>query len=264
MRLSAAAAAAWLAAASAGLACRSETPAPTKVEDPSALVGPGARAERDSPFSNPNEEPPPARSEPQLAAAELEPVLAEARRLAQADEVSRALIELRKCANKVPQHVECETLMALVLLEHRLHRPHALYFLAEAVKADDPAVTSDQLRTLARLAANDARFAEAARALQIVRDRGDATADDWYALAQALQADPANHNSTLEALAKVSELDPKRHDALRERAVLHAQAGEREQALELFRRYRGAIASDAKEAEAIDKRIAALERELGQ
>lgn len=264
MRLSAAAATVWLAAASAGLACRSETPAPTKVEDPSALVGPGPKAERDSPFSNPNEDPPPPRTEPQLPAAELEPVLAAARELVAADDVPRALIELRKCANKVPQSVECEVLMATLLLEHRLHRPHMLYFLAEAVETDDPNVGSDRLRELARLAAANARYAEAARALEIVGNRGEATVDDWSALAQALQADPSRIDDALGALTKVSELDPTRKGVQRDRAVLLAQAGRREEALDLFRSYRAAIAGDAKEAAVIDKRIAALERELAQ
>jgi len=135
---------------------------------------------------DPDTDPPPPRDEPQLADAELETVLANARPLVVSHDVSAALLQLNRCANKLPQSGECEALLAIVLLEHRLHRAHAHYYLAEVVAKDHPDVTSEQLRQLARLATSRGRFAEADKALAILEARGDADDEELPGLARLL------------------------------------------------------------------------------
>ena len=184
MRLTAVAGAGWLAAVSAAGCQPREQPSPRTSQ---AWPAPAAAADHASAQQrepDPDIEPPPPRSESQLAHSELEKVLATARPLVAAHDVPAAMLELSRCANKLPQSGECEALLAIVLLEHRLQLAHAHHYLAEVVAKDHPDVSTDQLRELARLATSHGRFVEADKALAIIAARGDEEPDALPGLAQ--------------------------------------------------------------------------------
>lgn len=190
MRLTAVAGAGWLAAVSAaGCQARDQPSSPQSQAWPDAAAD-DQRSARVASASehepDPDIDPPPPRSEPQLADSELEKVLATARPLVAAHDVPAAMLELRRCANKLPQSGECEALLAILLLEHRLHRAHAHYYLTEVVARDHPDISTDQLRELARLATSHGRFQDAEKALAIIEARGDGEPDTLPGLAQVL------------------------------------------------------------------------------
>lgn len=240
--------------------CKSD-PAPTKVDDPAALVAPPAREKSDTPFIDPDTDPPPPRTRAQLESGALEAALAAADERIAAGEVPQALVQLQKCINRTPPSPQCEGLYAATLLEQRKQKAWARHFLHEAVTLADATVPDALLRRLGRAAANNARFDDAAQALQLLVGRGTATVDDYADLAHALQADDARKPQAIEVLEKAYVLAPTRHDLLLERAVLTARL-DAKAAIALFELYKTAVAADPRQVALAEGRIATLQREL--
>ncbi len=246
-------------AALAGSACKREEPTPTKIGDQDPLA-PHRRPERTGPFKSPKDEPPGPREGQQLDAQALEKALAEADEWLAKKENVRAMRALMGCVNKVEQSVPCEARMAMAILPIRNYRAHALYYLAEASKVDQPEAPTSLYRDLANVAIDHARFEEAAAAIGIIINRGEATAQDYAALANALAADSSRIEETIDALEKAYALDDTQHDWLRDRAILVAQTGDAEKALGLFEEYRAKVPGSTPELARIDVRIAELRR----
>ncbi len=245
----------------AATACRSE-PAPTKVEDPSALVSAPTREKVETPFIDPEKEPPPPRTDAQLDPAAVTAAIDDANAAIAKGDVSHALARLQRCINKVPANPTCEGLYAATLLEERKQRVWARHFLHEAVTSADAAMPDDLLRRLGRLAGQNARFADAALAFELLVSRGTATADDYIELAHALQADKAREPQAIEMLEKAYALVPTRHDLLLELAVLTANT-DRKAAIVLFEKYKKVMADDPRQVEIAENRLATLRREVG-
>jgi len=245
----------------AGAACRSD-PAPTKVDDPAALVSAPTRDKVDTPFIDPDTEPPPPRTDAQIEPGALAAAIDAARAAIASGNVPHALVQLQRCLNKVPISPACEGLYAATLLEERKQRAWARHFLHEAVSAADASVPDELLRKLGRLAGHNARFQDGAAAFELLVARGTATADDYIELAHALQADETRKLQAIEVLEKAYELAPTRHDLLLERAVLTAR-NDREAAIVLFEQYKQVMADDPKQVAIAQRRIENLRRELG-
>lgn len=241
--------------------CKSEAPAPTKVDDPSAIVSAPEREKVDTPFVAPETDPPPPRTATQLGPAELAAAIAAASASADAGDVSGALVRLQKCINRTPPSPTCEGLYAATLLEQRKQKAWARHFLHEAVTHADASVDDALLRRLGHLGSRNARFADAARAFELLVARGTATADDYADLAHVLQADEARKPQAIEVLQIAYELAPTRHDLLLEQAVLTART-DREAAIALFERYKSAMAGNAEQVAVAERRIASLRAEL--
>jgi tetratricopeptide (TPR) repeat protein len=237
-----------LAAVAAG--CPKQEPEPVKVErdDP-------AQRRADSPFNNPKRDPPGPRQPAQLTGEALESHLAEARRQLAAGEPIRAMQMLYSCANKEPPSVRCDAELGILLLEQRTRKAHAEYFIAEAIRLDEPEADSDLYRRLADVARRRGRFAVAIDAIQRVIDRGEATADDFVTLSHALQADPKRLDEAIAALAKAYELNPEAHDWLLERATLVAQTPDVDTAIAILEQYKATLDADSPERSSIDERI---------
>jgi len=243
----------------AGVACRSD-PAPTKVDDPAALVSAPTREKVDTPFIDSETEPPPPRTEAQIEPGALVTTIDAATAALARGEVAQALVQLQRCINKTPPSPTCEGMYAATLLEERKQRAWARHFLHEAVTGADESVSDDLLRKLGRLASHNARFEDAALAFEVLVGRGKATADDYVELAHALQADETRKLQAIEMLEKAYALAPVRHDLLLERAVLTSGV-DRKAAIALFEQYKTAMAGDEKQVAIAERRIATLQQE---
>ena len=237
--------------------CKSETPPPTRVDDPTALVSPSGRTKSDTPFIDPDTDPPPPRSAAQLDPTALKAAVDAAQQALREAEIPRALVQLQKCINRTPPSAVCEGLYAATLLEQRKQRAWARHYLHEAVTNADASVPDELLRRLGRLAANNARFEDATRAFELLVGRGAPTADDYADLAHALQADESHKLQAVEVLEKAYALAPNRHDLLLERATLTARH-DRDGAIALFEQYKAAVAGDPTQVEVAERRIANL------
>lgn len=211
-----------------------------------------------SPFYHPDREAPPPRSEPQLPADQLAAALAgAAEALKVGDEVS-ATLKLRPCANKVPQSIRCEGELAMLLIKQRRHAAEARYYIEQALLADDPALDDTYHRRFGAAMMAQGLAKEAAVSFERMMSRIKPTAADWYLLSTALQGVPERLGEAADAAGKAYELDPTRHEWLREQAILLGQIPDKiAQAIALFETYRGKVDDPATIAD-IDRRIAEL------
>lgn len=250
---------AWFLAA-ALLACSAPpAPTPTKVsEKPLASVPPPSPPIA-SPFVNPNKEPPPPRSEPQLPADELAATLAKAAGERQIDAKAQATQTLRACANKVPQSVRCEGELAALLAETPNHKYEAEYYLKQAIAADEPDLDAAYYRHLGEALQLKGMFDDAATAFTRMIERSKpATAADHYLLATVLQGVPARIAEATDQLHRAYELDPTQHAWLRDEAILLGQQADKlEQAIARFEELRGKLTDTALIADT-DRRLAEL------
>lgn len=196
------------------------------------VIAPPKRPERTGPFRTPRNEPPPPRSEPQLAPEELAKTIAEAKEAERTGDAARVAILLRRCANKVPQSIECEGRLALALLPERNYKAEAEYYLAEAIRGEG-AHPVDLDRKLAEAAVARGRSDLAAQAYARVVASEEATAEDWVAFARALSTDHARLSEAVDAYGKAIELraDP---SWIHEQAVVLGQLGRSMEAIAAF------------------------------
>ncbi|MEM6292919.1 MAG: hypothetical protein AAGA54_16710 [Myxococcota bacterium] len=247
-----------LGAVAASTACRSETPEPKKVSEVEPTIEPKVRPERQGPFADPNAEPPPPRSEPQLGAEALATTMRTAKDHAAAGRATVAIQTLRACANKVPQDVACEAEIGLMMLEAKQQRAHAHYYIAQAATAE-PAEADDALyRRLGAAAMKAAQFETARAAYGVLRARDVATVDELMQYAHALQADASTTDEAADVYARAYELDGTKHELLRKRATLLAQAGDHARAADLFEQYLEAAQPQPREKNALQTRVAQL------
>ena len=245
-------------------ACRDDPPEPKKVAEIEPTIKPKVRPERDGPFRDPNVDPPGPRTETQLPAKELEATLARGRALAAEGRETVAIQTLRKCANRIPQSVECEAEIGLTMYGANQHLAHARYYLWEAANAQ-PAEADDELyRRMGEMAMSKSQFATAAAAFGVLLAREKATADDLENLAHALQADSGNADEAADAYARAYVLDPTRHELLRKRATLLGQNGDHARAADLFEEYLGKAAPEPKLRAALEERIAMLRQQASE
>ena len=224
-------------------------------------VKPKVRPTRDGPFRDPNVDPPGPRTETQLPAKELDATLARGRALAAEGRETVAIQTLRKCANRIPQSVECEAEIGLTMFAANQHLAHARYYLAEAANAQ-PAQAEDELyRRLGEMAMSKSQFATAVAAFGVLRSREKATADDLEGLAHALQSDSGNADEAADAYARAYELDPTRHELLHKRAVLLAQSGDHARAADNFEAYLKSASPEEKVRVALEERVALLRQQ---
>ncbi len=241
-------------------------PEPTKVSDAKNLLqtqpAPPPRT-KDSPFRNPDKEPPPPRSEPQLPAEELAAVLAEADAAREVRDNLEAYVILRRCANRVPQSVRCEGELAALLATMPHHRHESKYYLEQAIAGDDPELPADYYRRLGEALRHKGMFNEAVIAYERMLVRiPTPTATDQNLLAEALQAAPKRELEAAAAVRKAYELDPTRHEWLRDEALLLAQVPETyAQAIERFELLKTRVTTPNVHEEA-DRMIATLRRQL--
>lgn len=245
---------------SALLACGGPPPpAPSKLSEIKAAES-SPRPELPSPFNNPNKEPPPPRSEPQVSADEVAAALAKAEAARKIGDDLEASLALRPCANKVPQSVQCEGELAVLLAKMPRHKYETEYYLKQAIAGDDPALTADYYRRLGEALAKKGMPGEAVTAYQRMIERADpATAADYNALAVALQGVPTRLAEASDALHKAYELDPTRHEWLRDEAILLGQQPDKiAQAIARFELLKTKV-SDPAMLKDTDTRIAELQ-----
>jgi tetratricopeptide (TPR) repeat protein len=255
---------------SSGLACLvacsgPEAPTASKLSETKNLIQQPTPARKDipSPFINPNKEPPPPRSEPQISPDELASALARSEAARKIGDELEASLALRPCANKVPQSVQCEGELASVLAKMPRHKYEAEYYLKQAIAGDDPALTADYYRRLGEALYQKGMFPESITAYERMVTRiPKPTAADYNQLAVALQAVPERALDAAEALGKAYELDGTRHEWLRDRATLLGQVPNKiAQSITLFQEFRGKVTDPAILADT-DRRIADLQAVL--
>lgn len=232
------------------------------MDDPAALVSAPTREKVDTPFLDPDTDPPPPRTDPQIEPGALAAAIDGANAAIASGDVPHALVQLQRCLNKVPISATCEGLYAATLLEERKQRVWARHFLHEAVIAADASVPDELLRKLGRLAGHNARFEDGARAFELLVARGTAKAEDYIELAHALQADETRKLQAIEVLEKAYALAPTRHDLLLELAVLTSR-NDRKAAIVLFEQYKRVMADDPTQVAIAERRLENLRRELG-
>jgi tetratricopeptide (TPR) repeat protein len=215
--------------------CGQQEAAPVKVSEQAPLIEPKQLPPRTGPFSNPEKEPPEARSEPQLPPDELAAVLAEARDHLGKGEQLPAIQLLDRCANKVPQSVACEAELGIVLAESKRRKAHAIYYLEQAAMAPD--ADTELYRRVGATALQAARFKAAEAALGIVVARKEATAEDYGNYAAAVQGAKGSLELAIDAYLEGYALDRSRTIWLREAATLLSQIGDHERALQYLRQY---------------------------
>ncbi|MBK7825489.1 tetratricopeptide repeat protein [Nannocystis sp.] len=251
---------AWFLAA-ALLACSTPpAPTPTKVSEKPLATVPTPSTPIPTPFINPNKEPPPPRSEPQLPAAELAATLAKAAAERQIDSKVEAALTLRACANKVPQSVRCEGELAALLAETPRHKYEAEYYLKQAIAADEPDLDAAYYRHLGEALQLKGMYDDAATAFtrMIERSKPTATAADHFLLATVLQGVPSRIAEASDRLHMAYELDPSQHAWLRDEAILLGQQPDKvEQAIARFEEFRSKITDPALIADT-ERRIAEL------
>src|SRR5688572_1121459 len=104
--------------------CGQQEAAPVKLSEQAPVIEPKQLPPRTGPFSNPETDPPKARTEAQLPPDELAAVVAKAREHLGKGEQLPAIQQLDRCANKVPQSVECEAELGIVLAESKRRKAH--------------------------------------------------------------------------------------------------------------------------------------------
>jgi len=252
---------AWFLALTAVAACNDPPPPnPTKLsEQPSAFVpDKPPRSDAPSPFRNPDIEPPPPRSEPQLAPAELTAALAAVDKALEIGDPDTAISHLRTCANKVPQSARCEGELAMLLVKKKRYNAEARYYIEQVVAADDPSLDDAYLRRFGAAMMAQGRAAEAAIAYERMIARSSPTAADWHLLSTALQGVPERIADAADAARKAYELDPTHPEWLREEAILLSQMPDKiAQSLERFAAYKAAITDPALLADT-DRRMTEL------
>lgn len=253
---------AWFLALTAAAAACSDPPPPnpTKLsEQPSAFVpDKPPRSDQPSPFRNPDTDPPPPRSEPQLPPDQLAATLAAAdKALATADE-STATDNLRACVNKVPQSARCEGELALILVKKKRFKAEANYYVEQVLAVDDPGLDDAFYRRFGAAMMTLGRAKDAAVAYERMIARSKPTADDWHLLSTALQGVPERLADAADASRKAYELDPSHPEWLREEAILLGQMPDKiAQAIARFEEYKAQIKDPALLADT-DRRIAEL------
>jgi tetratricopeptide (TPR) repeat protein len=239
-------------------------PAPSKVSENGNLLAnkPPAPA-IPSPFVNPNKEPPPPRSEPQLPPEELAAVLAKAEQERQIDALVQSGLTLRQCANKVPQSVKCEGELAAILAKTPRHKYEAEYYLTQAIGADDPGLDAAYYRRLGEGLQLRGRYEDAATAFARMIERLPApTAADHALLATVLQGVPSRLADAADQLRRAYELDPTRHEWLRDEAILLGQQPDKiAQAIARFEEFKKKTTAADVIADT-DRRISELQYQL--
>ncbi len=235
-----------------------DPPQPKKVSEVEPAVKPRVKPKREGPFDNPNIDPPRARTDTQLPTATLERTLARGTALAKEGRAALAIQTLRKCANRIPQSVECEAELALTMFAADQRLAHARYFLAEAAGAQPAEADDDLYRRMGTMAIEKAQFATARMAYGVLAARETATADDLEQYAYALQAESGYADEAADAYARAYALDGTRHQLLRKRAALLAQAGDHGRAADLFEAFLEKGSPDAKLQAALEQRVAML------
>lgn len=254
---------AWFLALAAAAACSEPPPPnPTKLsQEPSALVPEKPpRSEEPVPFYNPDLEPPPPRSEPQLPPAELASTLAAVDEALKVGDTMTAMSTLRACANKVPQNVRCEGELAMLLLKKKRFKAEANYYVEQALAADDPGLDDAYYRRFGAAMVAIGRVKEGALAYERMIARSTPTADDWHLLAVALQGVPERLADAVAASRKAYELDPSHPEWLREEAILLGQIPDKiAQAIARFEEYKTKV-KDPELVADTDRRIEELRR----
>lgn len=251
--------------AAALLACTTPpAPAPTKIREVKDEGTPTAAKPIPSPFINPDKEPPPPRSEPQLPADQLTAALAKAEQERQVGNVAEASLTLHGCANKVPQSVRCEGELAALIAAMPRHKYEAEYYLKQAIAGDEPGLDAAYYRRLGEALQSKGMFESAATAFtrMIERSQPAATAADHYLLATVLQGVPTRLAEASDALHRAYELDPTQHAWLRDEAILLGQQqGKLAQAITRFEEFKTKTTDPAVIADT-DRRIAELKATL--
>ncbi len=242
-----------------------DAPAPSKLADTKNLIQPVVppRSEAPpgpSPFNNPNKEPPPPRSEPQLPPDELAAALGRAEAARKVNDDLETSLALRPCANKVPQSVRCEGELAAALVKMPRHRYEAEYYLKQAIAGDDPALTADYYRRLGDALSHKGMYNDAATAYErMITRAAKPTGADYNLLAVALQGVPTRVADAADALGKAYALEPTRHEWLRDQAILLAQLPDKiAQSIVLFEKFKTTVTAPDLVAET-ERRIAELQ-----
>ncbi len=213
-----------------------------------------------SPFRKPSFEAPLPRSEPQVSEDRLTEILALAESEIATGNTHGAILELRKCANKVPASARCEGTLGQLLVDIPLRRAECRYYLAEAARADDALADAAFYGALGVALMGQGYYEDAATAYQRRIDRGAAQAADYESLATALQGLQGRQEDAAEALRRAFELDPTRIDDLHDEGVLRGQLpGQAKQAAKLLREFLARSADLGPRAVTLEARIAELE-----
>jgi tetratricopeptide (TPR) repeat protein len=240
--------------AGAGAGCGRKDNEPVKVE----RNDPTDRSQRKTPFKDPKRDPPGPRKPAELDGEELDAHLERARALMDEGDSVRAMQMLYRCANRTPPSVRCDGELGMLLLEHRTRKAHADYFVAEAVRLDDPEVEDDFYRRLAQVARGRGRFAVALEAIERVIARGQPTAEDYVTLSHVLQSDRHRLTDAIAALEKAWEMKPEDPSWLHDRAALVAQTADVETAIALFEQYDALLDEDDPKKPRVAERIMEL------
>jgi tetratricopeptide (TPR) repeat protein len=247
------------------LACSTPpAPTPTKVSETKGQGAPTPSKPIPSPFINPNKEPPPPRSEPQLPADLLTTTLAKAEQERQVGNVAEASLTLHTCANKVPQSVRCEGELAALIAGMPRHKYEAEYYLKQAIAGDEPGLDAAYYRRLGEALQSKGMYESAATAFtrMIERSQPAATAADHYLLATVLQGVPARLTEASDELHRAYELDPTQHAWLRDEAILLGQQPDKiAQAIARFEEFKTKTTDPAVLADT-DRRIGELKAAL--
>ncbi len=210
--------------ATLGCSGGSSAPAPKKVSE-GALIEPPKRPLKTGPFRDPRIEPPPPRSEPQLAPAELDKTLASARALVEEGQLDRAILTLRTCANKVPASGRCEGELAMLLADKKGYKAEFKYYLAQASETDDPKADADFYRRLAKTAQDKGDFLAGAQAMRFALDRGADDAADHAFYAECLSGEQDTLPDAIAAYRAALAKDPEQHRWRYDMGSLLAQTG---------------------------------------
>lgn len=245
-----------------------DAPVPSKLAETKNFIQPVVppRSEAPpgpSPFSNPNKEPPPPRSEPQLPPGELAATLERAEAARKVNDDLETSLALRPCANKLPQSVRCEGELAVALVKMPRHRYEAEYYLKQAIAGDDPALTAEYYRRLGDALSLKGMYTEAVTAYERMITRiAKPTGADYNQLAVALQGLPTRVAEAADALGKAYALEPTRHEWLRDQAILLGQLPDKiAQSIALFEQFKTRTTTPDLIADT-DRRLGELQAQL--
>ncbi len=229
-----------------------------KVSEQAPVIEPKTLPPRTGPFSNPEKDPPKERSKPQLPPEELATTLAKAREMLSKGQHLPAIQQLDRCANKIPQSVECEGELGVVLAETKRRKAHAIYYLEQAAKAEPAEAPTELYRRVGASALGLARFAAAEAAYGIVVARNEADANDYGQYAAAVQGAKSSLELAIDAYLRGYELDPTKTEWLREAATLMSQSGDDERALAQLEKYAAVANLGERDKQLLDRRIEQL------
>ena len=245
-----------------------DAPAPSRLADTKNLVQPAVPTRSEappgpSPFTNPNKEPPPPRSEPQLPPGELAVALERAEAARKVNDDLETSLALRPCANKLPQSVRCEGELAVALVKMPRHRYEAEYFLTQAIAGDDPTLTAEYYRRLGDALSHKGMYTEAITAYERMITRiAKPSGADYNQLAVALQGVPTRVAEAADALGKAYALEPTRHEWLRDQAILLGQMPDKiAQSIALFEKFKTRTTAPELLADT-DRRLGELQAQL--